>query len=225
MNAAEFNRKYEIIDAAIACYMDPSEEEYSVHRVAQRLGTNSDEIYSHFENKGDILHQFYVLTVYKYRLMTDEIEDFAEFTLAEKISNFVYASIQMLDEQRPFVKATFNSFHRNWISDSPFTKEVARLFRDFVEQDPQIGYAQHILIDYGGYHMMCFEYFNIVEEWMEKEQNNVEELLALADKWATFVEELLYVKVLDSGFDLAKYLLQHRMMRTGIPLVDKLFKK
>ena len=223
MDADLFNKKFEIAQAAVEVYVrQPSD--YFIHEVAMTLATDSEHIYHYFKNRWEILDFYYQSLVTRYRLMTLEIEDYQHFSLAEKLSNFAYSSLGMLGEQKTFVAQTFDRFVLNASPKSSLESEAERLLRDFIEEDSFTGNFQAILARYGGYSILARELLQIVAFWLKDQSSHAETTQAFIDKWSRFIEELFYNKILDSGLDLSKYLMQNRMEGTGISLLGELIR-
>lgn len=224
MNADDFNTRLDIAEAAVEVY-NRQPDDFFIHDIARELGTDSDTIYTYFDNRWDILDFFYSSLITRYRVMTGDIEDYGNFTLAEKLSNFCYTTMKMLGEERDFVASTYHPFVLYRKTKSPFQEEVEGLFYDFVTDDALTGTIQRTISNYGGYTLMAHEYLQLIDLWLEDESEHAGRTQALADKWARFNEELFYVKVFDSGLDMLKYMAQNRMIRTGVSLLDVLLSR
>jgi len=223
MDAELFNRKFEIAQAAVEVYVSQPND-YFVHDVAMSLGTDSDDIYRYFRNRWEILDFYYQSLVTRYRLMTLEIEDYQDFSLAEKLSNFAYSSLGMLGEQKTFATRTFERLVLNAPRKSPLESGTEQLLRDFIEEDSFTGRFQPILAQNGGYSILAREFLHIVDFWLNDQSPHAETTQAFIDKWSRFIEELFYNKILDSGLDLSKYLMQNRMAGPGIAFLGDLFR-
>jgi hypothetical protein len=171
-----------------------------------------------FPNKKAILGYYYPSLVIRYSAMIEEIEEFETYTISEKISNFIYTLFDMMEERREFVEDTFDKIVFRKKSDSVFHKEVTKLFKHFFTTDGRIAVsAGFVLKDYF-YEFIAKEYLHIIKFWLKDESDGKERSFALTDKLTGFVEELVYNKIVDKGFDLAKYLISHAGLAKNIPL-------
>jgi hypothetical protein len=57
------------------------------------------------------------------------------------------------------------------------------------------------------------EYTHLLRFWLRDNSEGKEKTFALTDKLTSFVEEVLYNKLMDKGVDLAKYFLQNNIIK------------
>ncbi|MFN1836317.1 hypothetical protein AB2B38_013735 [Balneola sp. MJW-20] len=215
MTAEEINSKLEITYAAVDLYQ---EDKFTISNLVDKTGKTASELYSLFPNKKAILRFYYTGLIYQYRAMITEISDFDNYTVSEKLSNFIYTTFDMMNENRAFVEATFDEyvFRKN---NAQFKEETAELFEEFISEDPEVAVSAAFFIGDFFYSFLAKEYLHILKFWTKDSSEGYERSMALTDKLTGFVEELIYNKIVDKGFDLAKYLVNHAGLGKNIPFV------
>lgn len=216
MTAEQINDKIELCETAIDLTL--SDGKFTVTKLSEATGKSASQIYSLFPNKKAILEYYYPSLVIRYSAMIEEIDDFETYTISEKISNFVFTLFDMMDDRREFVEDTFDKLVFKKGCDSEFLKEVTALFKHFFTTDGRIAVSAGFVMKDYFYEFIAKEYLHIVKFWLNDESDGKERTFALTDKLTGFVEEIVYNKVLDKGFDLAKYLISHAGLGKNIPL-------
>ncbi|MBO6587425.1 MAG: hypothetical protein JJ953_15055 [Gracilimonas sp.] len=202
MTTEKLNTKIELTEAAIDLYI---EDKFSIPNLTDKTGKTASEIYALFPNKKSILQFYYPSLVIRYRAMIGEIEDFDSYTIAEKLSNFCYTLFDMMDDRRAFVEDTFEKYEWKCTSNTEFRNEIKDLFIDFFTTDGRIATSAGFFIGDLFYSSLRTQYVFLVKFWLEDESEDKERTFALVDKLTGFIEELVYSKIVDKGFDLAKY--------------------
>lgn len=202
MNTEELNTKIELTEAAIDLYI---EDKFSIPNLTKETGKTASEIYTLFPNKNSILKFYYPSLVIRYRAMISEIDDFDSYSISEKLSNFAFTLFDMMGERREFVEDTFGKFEWNCTSKSEFQQEIKSLFKDFFTTDGNIATSAGFLIGDLFYASLKTQFLFLIKFWLEDDSEGRERTFALTDKITGFIEELVYSKIVDKGFDLAKY--------------------
>lgn len=202
MNTEELNTKIELTEAAVDLYI---EDKFSIPNLINKTGKSASEIYTIFPNKHSILKFYYPSLVIRYRAMISEIDDFDSYTISEKLSNFAFTLFDMMDDRRGFVEDTFEKFEWSCTSKSEFQQEIKSLFKDFFTTDGNIATSAGFLIGDLFYASLKMQFLYLIKFWLEDDSDGRERTFALTDKITGFIEELVYSKIVDKGFDLAKY--------------------
>lgn len=202
MNTEEINTKIELTEAAIDLYI---EDEYSIPNLIKKTGKTASEIYTLFPNKNSILKFYYPSLVIRYRAMINEIDDFDSYSISEKLSNFAFTLFDMMDERRKFVEDTFEKYEWKCTSKSEFQMEIKSLLKDFFTSDGNIATSAGFFIGDWFYASLKTQFLFLIKFWLEDDSDSRERTFALTDKITGFIEELVYSKIVDKGFDLAKY--------------------
>ena len=223
MSEEKLEHKITLSIEAASLYVE-NESDFTIAELALRTGIDQNTIYELFSNKRSILRYFYNTVVLRYRFMIEEIEDFESYTLSEKLSNFMYTSFDLLSEQQLFVNETFTSYHFDLFDKQSFEKEVEELFHLFIGQDPNISFSAALVTRGYFYAILKQKYLGIVYYWLHDDSEHKERTFALVDKFNSFIQEVLYNKVIDKGFDLTKYAFTTGGILEQIPVIGDLFK-
>lgn len=215
----ELQKRDRIVEAALDIYVNESAP-FTLKNIAKKARVKEAEIYSYFPNKAAILKDFYTQIVPLYKAMIKEIEGFEQYDLSEKLSNFVYSSLDMMQEQRDFVEKTFDDFVLNPDQKSEFQNQVEKLVEEFVNEDPKVSGSNQYLLNSITYSILSKEYLYLIRFWIRDESPGSEKTMALTDKLTSFLNEILYSAVLDKGFDLGRFLISNRVTRPNIPFWD-----
>jgi AcrR family transcriptional regulator len=212
MDTSSLEIRFSIAQAAVDLYeQDP--EQFTLKNVGEIVGLTPSGIYGHFNNKEDILRFWYESVVHRYRLMVTELNEYETLTLAEKISNFIYASLEMMGEHRQFVADTFDELMYNHGETTGMITEIEKMITSFIEDDEHVPGFNRLFTGSLLYQFLADEYQHVVRFWIRDESENNEKTLELVDKLTTFLEELLYNAVVTKGFDLARFLYEQGVVR------------
>ena len=223
MTAEQINTKIELCEAAIAIQL--ANGNFRISQLTDATGKSASDIYALFPNKKSILAFYYPSLIIRYKAMIGEIDDFETYSISEKISNFVFTLFDMLDEHHEFVEDTFDALVFQRKSKSSFHTEATQVFKHFFTTDANIAVSAGFVMKDYFYEFIAKEYLHIVKFWLNDGSEGKERTFALTDKLTAFVEELVYNKTIDKGFDLAKYLLSHAGLAKKIPLFGEWISK
>ncbi|WP_018128390.1 hypothetical protein [Balneola vulgaris] len=222
MTPESIKNKIEISYTAIDLYM--STGQVSMKNLIKETGLTASDIYTLFPEKKSILSFYYPSIVYQYRMMISEIDDFDSYTLSEKLSNFIYTSFDVIDEQREFVQKSFYKTILKKGTHSEFHHEISLLIKEFYLSDPHISVSSGFMMGDRVFSFLAKEYLYVVNFWLNDDSEGKEKTFALVDKLTAFLEELSYSKIIDKGFDLTKYLVVHAGLGNRIPIVGDCIK-
>lgn len=220
-----FEIKYQIADIATDLYV-AGNGTFTLKAVAREVGLTVGEIFNYFPNKQAILEFYYASFIIRYELMTDEIEGFENYTVSEKLSNLFFASFDMLQEKRAFVDDTFGNLIIKSYRTTDFEKEVKRLMRKLLQDDPRLSESSLLFLNRYFYGCLQQMYLRLIQFWMKDESPDQELTMELVDKTTTFIEELLYNRIADKGFELGKFIYANqKAFLRQIPFVKQIFSK
>jgi hypothetical protein len=218
MDADHINKKIEITWAAVDIYQDKGR--VSIPDLVQATKLSATEIYELFPNKKAILAYFYPALVMQYWAMIDEIEDFENYSISEKFSNFIYTMFDLMAERQHFVKDTFDKLVFRKGSSSDFHEETTTLFKEFLTTDGNIAVSAGFFMGDTYYKILASQYLFLIKYWLNDTSDNKERTLALSDKLASLFEEIVYNKSLDKGFDLIKFIFGGKDIESWLPKLD-----
>lgn len=221
INLEKFQHKFAIAEAAASIYVR-RDGSFTFKEIGRELDIAPARIFDFFSNKQSILEYYYEGQIIRYHLMTREIEDFQSYSLSEKISNFMYASFDMLEEQLEFVEQTFPKHARNCVHPTNYEKHVEKTFRSFFEDDSRISVGGTLLLQTPFFALLRHGYLQLISIWLKDETEGREQTMELIDKITAFTQELMYSSVSDKGLALAKFLISNGILTQNIPFWDRI---
>lgn len=216
--------KLQITEVAVQRYIE-QDGTFSLHDVAEDAEMEVGEIFNYFPNKDAILIFYYTSLVMRYRMMLDDIDDFSSYTLGEKLSNFMYTSFDMMQEQEAFVKKTFDSLVLKSFVHTDYEKKIEELLADFFQHDDAISPSNTMVLNDCAYRAMCRKYLFLVHIWLNDASEGREMTLELVDKLTGLIQELFYTSVVDRSIDLVKFLASNDLLKRNIPFWNKITSK
>lgn len=212
--------KLKIADAATKIYLE-KKEGFTLHDVAKRANITVAEIFNYFKDKHEILYFYYESMVIRYRLMIEEIEDFDSYTLSEKLSNFAYASFDLMSEREEFVRQTFDAYILHSCTKTDYEKQIEGLLTDFIKNDAGKAASSDVVVNDCSLRLIRKKYLHLIDYWLYDESEGKEVTMELVDKVTGLIQEALYTSVIDRSFDLAKFLFSNDLSTRR----NKLWKK
>ena len=209
--------KQRIIAAAIDLYLD-FPEPFSVEQIVEAAGVSTEEFYSLFEDEDAPLPAFYDLCLEQYTLLRDSIDGYEAFTLEERISTFVYIMFDLFEEQKMFVKMTFEEYVGWGGAARGFRAAVADEFGTLLDGDDVPVENRFVIGRPFFYDLLAGRYFALVRFWLDDETEQQEKSVALSDKLIGFFAELATFRGIERGVDLAKYMVEVGIL--WVPFAD-----
>lgn len=211
-----------LIACAIDTYLrDP--EGFSFAAVATACDIPEEGLTRVYADPDALLTDYYIDALMREEELSRDIEGFATFSLEEKVSTFIYTLFDQFDERADFVRATLPRLVLD-CGDNPFKTGVARRFRTFLEQDPDMPAPQRMLLLNGlVYNLLCQEYLVLLRFWIQDDSPGAQRTMALADKLVAFQSELAQTPILDRGLDLARYLVSPQVLKWPFPFLSRFF--
>ncbi len=197
--------KLAITEAAVRFYVK-HDERFTLHQIAKETEFTVAEIFDYFDSKEQILRFYYSSLIIRYRLMVDEIEDFESYTLSEKLSNFIYASFDLMNEHENFVMATFNPLILRSYHKTDYEKRIEDLFAEFVNNDNLTSASSSFFLNECSFRFIRYKYLRLVSFWLKDESENKEVTTELTDKLTGLLQEAMYTSIADRSVDLIKFL-------------------
>lgn len=224
INFEKLQTKLEITGIAVDLYVE-QDGEFSLSQISKEIDLSVAEIFDYFPNKQAILDFYYTSLAIRYRLMIEEIEGFETYSLSEKLSNFVYASFDMMSEKQEFVAKTFNRMIRYSYGKKDYAKKVETILKSFFEEDPRISSSSSLIMNSLFFQLLSRKYFYLVSYWIEDESEGKEQSMELTDKVTALIQEVMYNSVADKSFDLLKFLLSNSKIDCSNPIWEKISSK
>ncbi len=198
-------KKIQISEAATERYL--INERFTIKSLADELNMSSSEIYDLFPNRRSILEFYYESVIIRYQSLTATIENYSNFTMAEKLSNLALTILDMFQERREFVSKTYNSMiicsNRSTNFEKYFKKQLSLIF----EQDNRQAKSASIFNGELTNRFIVLHFHGLIRFWLRDSSEGYQKTMELVDKWTALVQEVNYSYVIDRGFDLAKFAL------------------
>lgn len=220
----ELKIKLQITEKVVELYIQQNGT-FTFHQISQATGIDVGDIFEYFPNKKSILEFYYTSLVIRYQMMISEIEDFNTYTLSEKLSNFVYASFDMMSEQQAFVNQTFDKIIYYSFYKTEYEEEVEKLFRSFFESDTLVATSSQMMTNDYFFSLLRQRYLWLVSYWQRDTSEDHELTMELTDKLTAFLQEAAYSSILDKGIDLVKFMVSNNVCIPKFSFIDKISSK
>lgn len=216
--------KLNITEAACRLYVE-NNGNFTFKEVAKEVEMEPAEIFDYFPNKKAVLQFYYSSLVIRYRFMIDEIEDFDTYSLSEKLSNFAYASFDMMEEQQQFVQASFKSEICHHFSKTNYEQHVEEMLKHFFKNDARISASSSLVMRPLFFQLLRKKYLYLVGFWLNDNSDGKELTMELTDKLNAVIQEIMYSPIMDKGFELIKFLASNGIISRNIPFWDTITSK
>lgn len=224
LNFEELQTKLEITGVAVDLYVE-QDGEFTLNQISKELELSVADIFDYFPNKQAILEFYYTSLVIRYKLMLEDIEDFETYSLSEKLSNFIYASFDMMAEKQAFVEVTFNKMIRYSYARTEYSERVESTIESFFREDPGISTSSSLIMNDLFFKLMRRKYLYLVSYWIGDDSEDKERSMELTDKLTVFIQEVMYNSIADKGFDLLRFLYSNSSLTCSNTIWDKISSK
>jgi AcrR family transcriptional regulator len=219
MTGQEEENKLKVLDAAIRIYTS-DRTRFTSDILIEDANINRDEYETYFESKYAVIRYYYEWVLSQYELMIAEVPDFNNFTTAEKISNFLYALFDILDEQDLFVEQTYRRFIYHALMKTAFQSHMERLYRSFIESDENIPSFNKNAAGMPLYLTLARTSMWIVSYRLDDDSPQKEKTMALVDKITALFEEIITNTIPDKTIDLLTFLGSNSKILSHFPFTD-----
>lgn len=196
--------KFEIMQAAVSLF-EKNNGRLTIHDISKETDYSSAQIFEYFNTIDEIKLFYYSALVLQYEAMIDEIDDFDNYTLSEKLSNFIYASFDMMSENLSFVEATFKPLILCNPQKSDYQKQVENLIVHFIKNDNLVSGSSSYLLNDTCLKLLQYKYIRLISLWLNDESDGKETTMELTDKLTGLLQEVLYTSITDRTIDLLKF--------------------
>ncbi len=197
--------KIQIADAAADLYL--KNQRFTLESLAEASGFEKDEIYNYFPNRRAILEFFYESVLIQYEDLTEKIDGYKDFSLAEKLSNLAFTILDLFQEKRAFVQLTYQKLVLCSTKKSAFSEALHNQIKNIYENDPKQSRMSSIVAGTYLYKIGVVNFHLLVQFWLRDESTGYQKTMELVDKWTALVESLHYCSILDRGVDFGRFLL------------------
>ena len=201
--------KIQILETALDLYSE-NQMQFSLSNVAKRLKVTRGKVYSQFSTKNSVLIYFYQSCFENYLKQTNEISEYSQFTIEEKLGHLVYTHIELFQKEKEFVESTFNEVIYNSKGKNIFQKslevQIANILKES-EGDASILPGKYLS------NFMVKELFHIFKFWIKDDSEQSEQTIELTDKIIAFVGEILRNQIFTKGIELGRTLYDKDLIR------------
>ena len=212
--------KLKIFETALEIYCE-NPTQFSVRTVAKELNLKREEVYTYFSSKNAILRYFYQLCFEEYTKQTDEIGDYSNYSLEEKLGHLVYTHIVLFQKEKEFVESSFNEIiykaNPNNVFQKSLEEHLEKILNDS-EGDASILPSKYISM------FLVKELFHIFKFWIKDDSDKSEQTIELVDKIIAFIGEILCNQIISKGIDLGRTVWDQNNTRLGTNDLKFLFK-
>lgn len=190
----------------------------SVYALAKILNISEEEFYGHF-NSFESLEQHVWKEIFESAKQKVESQDvYVQYSVREKLLSFYYTWIEELKLNRSFVLYTASKYpNKRFHTTSSKLFFFKRAFKDFVSELIREGRATEEIVNRpylidryaDGFWMQVIFVLNF---WSKDPSKNFEQTDVAIEKAVNTSFDILGRTPLDSIFDFAKFLFQHRAM-------------
>lgn len=211
--------KLKVLDAAIRIYTT-DKTQFTSDKLIEEAAVSESDFRQHFESKYAAIRYYYEWAVLQYETMINEIQDFEDFTTAEKISNFLYTLFDILDEQETFVNLTYRRYiYHAWMKTG-FQDHIEKLYQTFVDNDDRVPSFNKNISGTPLYRILARTSLWIVSYRLDDDSPQKERTMALVDKITALADEVVTNSVPDKTIDLLTFLGSNSKMTSYIPFTD-----
>ena len=201
----QIKKRIKISETAARRYIENNR--FTIQSLADDLDMESAEIFELFPNRKSILLYFYQSRILLYKEQVKSIDNYADFTLSEKLSNLFLTLLDHFLEYREYVLETYNKLISKNALSTDFEKEFKDELKTIFKGDDQISGAASFFVSQLLFKTIYCHFHALILFWSNDESEKYEQSYALVDKWCSLIEEIFYNKILDKGFDFGKFLL------------------
>lgn len=197
-------KKIQIAEAAADRYL--KNERFSYESIADKLGMDVKEIMEHFPSRRSMLEFYYEAQLIRYQEISSKIDEYDQFSLAEKTSNLILTLFDLFSEKREFVAKCYSRIIVCRRGTTPFEKLILSQFDEFISADQNKSTILGLLNSSALHKVLLYHFHGFVKFWIKDNSENFQKTMELIDKWAALFESIAYSDVTDKAASLAKFL-------------------
>lgn len=212
-----------IAQAAVKSRME-SGPAWSLAEISALSGVPVSEMFKLFPTKRSMLDFWYTSLILRYRAMCQELPEFQELTLSEKLSNFMLSVTDMLGEELEFASQSFDPIVFKNQSWHPFKKETAALLKETIEGHDGVSQSARVFLWDEIFEFLAVEFLHVIKFALRDKSPQKEKTVALVDKFSNFISEILCNRIIDSGLDLLRFFWQEGIIKVDVyvPFVGRI---
>jgi len=179
---------------------------FTFKEVAERLELDELALRTHYQTKADLLRGYYSEAWDRYVEMELSVPEFAQYSLAEKLTTLVFSLCDEFDQVYGFAPETYGTLIQGNGTDSSLARLIRDRVRYYIAKDENVSIlVKHVPGDLATV-ILTWSLIYLINERVHDISADKQRTSALADKMTTLIQSVLYTGTLDHLIDLARYL-------------------
>ncbi|MCH6257483.1 TetR/AcrR family transcriptional regulator [Puniceicoccaceae bacterium K14] len=207
-----------LIDTAVEMIMEEGYQKATMKKIAKAAGVGPATIYKYFPSKEKLLVGFYVQ---KARYAIEDLEavdDFAEFSLKEKVQALLEGYLEHLLVDREFamksLEMILNSASLVYSDTAPIKKEFKQVITRFLDEAEGKGEIAEMPFRDLVPEMLCHFVVGVLIYWSKDESEEFADTTRMIDLSLELGYEVLSSGIINKSFDLGSFFLKSYFFRS-----------
>jgi hypothetical protein len=178
----------------------------SFDEVARISETDVDVLKSLYPTRADLLRSYYTDGWLRYVEMETSTPDFAQFSLAEKLTTVVFSLCDEFEATPGFAMETYGALVQKRGMNSEFVHRIRDRIRYYTSKDENVSMLIKYLPGIIAERALAELTIYLINERVHDRSDDKERTSALTDKATTFAQSAMYTGAIDHMIDLVRYL-------------------
>lgn len=199
----------EWIDAYMEHLLDHGEPPASVYRFAKDQGVSEKAFYAHFASFDSLEGELWKGLITDTVAALEADPEYAQYPVRQKLAAFYYTFLESALDMRSFLLLRFPGMQL--VCPPPYLNKFRRAFLDYIEplltqakESQEIPERGRLNQTYPN--LVYAQLLFIVDFWLKDESDQFQRTDALIEKSVTLGFDLIGTQVVDSAFDLVRFL-------------------
>jgi len=206
-----------LIKTAIELFSEKGIDQTTMKQIARTAGVGDATIYKYFANKEKLLIGFYELVVEDSLNEIEEIADFSEYSLQEKLQVLVDTYLEKLLPEREFVEHSLAVFFKTPLSimtdTIPGQKKLRAAMATYITQAEENNEIPPLPLKNGIINLLGDYLFGVAFFWIKDDSEEFSNTTQLVDLSLGVVVLMLKSGMLNKIIELAGFLLKTQLYR------------
>ncbi|KKJ76411.1 hypothetical protein WH95_13070 [Kiloniella litopenaei] len=209
--------KVKLIATAVDLFSEHGFHNVSMKQISKAAKIGDSTIYKYFPNKDKFLLAYHETVLNDVLQLVEEADDFADFTLEEKLQFFIYNYLDILIENREFVAESIDILRESpaflMQREFPASKALKKKIIQILEQSVESEEIPDVPFEGAVAHLMVDALLGIVLYWLQDDSEEFTQTTQFVEVSTSFFATLLKSGVLGKGIDLVSFMIKSQMMR------------
>ncbi len=179
---------------------------FTFDAVSSRTGIEVDHLRSAYRLKSELLRAYYVDAWHRYVEMESSVPEFAQYTLAEKLTTLVFSLCDEFELVEGFAAETYGMLIHDGGSDSMLANGVRSRVALYLANDESVSMFVKYLPGDTLERIISGAILRLILERVNDTSADKEKTSALSDKVTTLIQSAVYTGFIDHLVDLARYM-------------------